>query len=177
MTWPGVVAPGTTCSEPIIGVDLYPTLLAMTGAKAPRGQPLDGENLLPLFTGKKEALSRDAIFWHFPAYLQSYNRYNEQRDPLFRARPCSVVRSGDWKLHHLFENNSCELYNLRSDIGETKNLASAHPERVTVLRALLDAWRNDINAPIPTTPNPDYDAAAEQQAIARALAPKKLKSR
>ena len=45
VTWPGVVDPGTTCDEPIINVDLYPTFCQMAGAALPSGQPLDGQNL------------------------------------------------------------------------------------------------------------------------------------
>ena len=91
--WPGVVKPGKT-DVPMIGVDIYPTFLEMTGAKKP-DQPLDGVSLVPLLKGDVKKLDRKAIFWHFPAYLQSYSRNNEQPDPLFRARPCGVIRSGD----------------------------------------------------------------------------------
>ena len=168
--WPGHVAPGTTSSEPIIGVDLYPTLLAMTGAKAPKNHILDGENLVPLFTGAKKSLDRKAIYWHFPAYLQSYQRFDEQPDPLFRARPCSVVRAGKWKLIHYFEDDRVELFDLLADLGENQNRAKQHPDKVRELRALLDSWRTATNAPIPDTPNPAYNAQAEKVAIEKALA-------
>ena len=95
--WPGVVKAGTKNATPIIGVDMYPTFLSMTGAKQPDNHPLDGANLTSLFKGEK--LKREAIYWHFPAYLQSYSRTNEQRDRLFRSRPCGIIRVGDYKLH------------------------------------------------------------------------------
>jgi arylsulfatase A-like enzyme len=66
--WPGTIAAGTTCREPINSVDLYPTLLALAGAKAPENYPLDGVSYLGLLTGwGGGTLDRDAIFWHFPA--------------------------------------------------------------------------------------------------------------
>lgn len=167
--WPGVVDAGTKCSEPIVGVDLYPTFCEMTGAKLPGKQPLDGVSILPLLKGGT-SLDRKAIYWHFPAYLQGYSRIDEQRDPLFRTRPCSVIRAGDFKLHEYFEDGGLELYNLKNDPGEKKNLADANPEKTQELHAMLKAWRSSINAPVPAEPNPDYDAAAEKNAIQIALA-------
>ncbi|MFT4642027.1 MAG: arylsulfatase A-like enzyme [Verrucomicrobiales bacterium] len=146
--WPGVVKPGRT-NEPITGVDLYPTLCEMAGATLPT-QPLDGVSLMPLFRREIQTLSERALFWHFPAYLQSYNGMtDEQRDPLFRSRPCSVIRLGDWKLHHYFEDDALELYHLRDDVSETKNLVDAHPDKTQDLLKRLQAWRTSINAPIP----------------------------
>ena len=165
--WPGVVKPGTKCSEPIIGVDLYPTFCAMTGAKLPEKQPLDGVNLVPLFQGAKSLKPR-AIYWHFPAYLQSYagRRPDGQRDPLFRSRPCGIIRHGDWKLHEYFEDGTLELYNLRDDISETKNLAKTNSEKTKELHDMLKAWRKDIKAPVPSEPNPQFDTEAEAAARA-----------
>lgn len=165
--WPGVVQAGAKCEVPITTVDLYPTFCEITGAKPPAKQPLDGESLLPLLKGTGE-LKRKAIFWHFPAYLQSYSRADEQRDPLFRSRPCSIVRAGDFKLHEYFEDGGLELYNLREDIGETRNLAAAMPGKTRELHERLKDWRKRIRAPVPDKPNPKYDAEAEAAAIAKA---------
>jgi len=173
--WPGVVEAGTTNDTPIIGVDFYPTFCALTGAKLPENQPLDGVNLLPLLKGVKSAtatLAERALFWHFPAYLQSYggNYHREQRDPLFRSRPCSIVRRGPWKLHEYFESGDLELYQLDDDIGETTNLAESNPEKTAELHRILKTWRKNIAAPVPTEANPRFDAAAEAKAIARTAA-------
>ncbi len=164
--WPGVVQPGSRCSEPIIGVDLYPTFCRMTGASLPEGQPLDGVDITPLLRGAKQLEPR-ALYWHFPAYLQSYARFDEQRDPLFRSRPCGIIRFGDWKLHEYFEDKQLELYNLKSDIGETKDLAPTIPAKARELHQMMLAWRAKIKAPVPTSPNPRYDAEAEAKAIAK----------
>ena len=125
---------------------------------------MDGLILLPLLKGGAE-LDRDAIYWHFPAYLQSYSRNNEQRDPLFRSRPCSIIRAGDWKLHEYFEDGGLELYNLRDDVGESKNLADSNTEKAAELHNMLKRWRAAIKAPVPTELNPAFDAEAEKAAM------------
>ncbi len=152
--WPGVVKPGTTCETPVIGVDLFPTLLEMTGARKPAGKLLDGESIVPLLKGAK-ALKHKALFWHFPAYLEG--KAEGARDPHFRTRPGGAVRAGDWKLIEYFEDGTLELYNLKDDIGERKNLAQTLPKKTKELHNLMLAWRKALKAPIPTEPNPDYN--------------------
>ena len=168
-TWPGVIEPGTKTGVPMTGVDIYPTLCELAGVTLPDRQALDGVSLVPLFKGKVTSLGNRALYWHFPAYLQAYQVFNEQRDPLFRSRPCSVIRQGDWKLHQYFEDKGLELYNLRYDMGETNDLATEHPDKVKILLAQLEAWRTRVKAPIPTKPNPEFNAQAEAEAIAEKL--------
>lgn len=162
--WPGVVDAGTECDVPITGVDLYPTLCAITGADMPADQPRDGVNLIPLLSGDGSLEDR-ALYWHFPAYLQSYSRTDQQRDPLYRSRPCSIIRYGPWKLHEYFERGDLELYHLGRDIGEQNNLVQNRPEKAKQLHQMLIEWRESIGAPVPSEPNPDYDAEAEAKAI------------
>ncbi len=169
VTWPGVIEPGTTNDTPIINVDLYPTLCEITGAEVPNEQPLDGESLMPILRGEKQNLGDRALYWHFPAYLQSYQRTNEQRDPLFRSRPCSIIRHGNWKLHEYFENGEFELYDLSKDVGELHNLATTQAAKLRELQAMLVQWREATDAPVPNTLNPNFDAAAEEAAIQRIL--------
>tara|TARA_R110002049_G_scaffold4601_1_gene31674 strand:- start:61684 stop:63264 length:1581 start_codon:yes stop_codon:yes gene_type:complete len=163
--WPGVVKAGSQSDEPIIGVDLYPTLCDIAGADLPADQPVDGTSLRPILSGQQTTYGDRPLFWHFPAYLQSYQVWDEQRDPLFRSRPCSVIRVGDWKLHQYFEDNGLELYNLRDDVGETTNLAQSNPAKTQELLTRLQQWRDSTNAPVPSQPNPEYDADAEAKAI------------
>ncbi len=152
--WPGVIPAGETCDEPINSVDLYPTLLEVTGASSPP-QQLDGQSYLSVLkSGGKESLDREAIYWHFPGYLGAGG-------DTWRTTPAGAIRAGDWKLHEFFEDGRVELYNLRDDIGETKNLVAENPEKAAELKAKLVAWRNDIGAPMPTKNTP-ADSAAEQ---------------
>ena len=161
---PGRIKGEQRSAEPIIGVDLYPTFLELAEAKRPN-QTLDGVSLVSLFRGQKKSLGPRPLYWHFPAYLQSYDVYEEQRDPLFRTRPCSVIRLGDWKLHEYFEDGALKLYNLRDDIGEQNDLAKARPQLVKKLHAMLKSWRKKIGAAVPKAPNPKFDSQAEAKAI------------
>jgi arylsulfatase A-like enzyme len=165
--WPGVVKPGTKSDVPIIGVDLYPTFCEMAGAKLPGKQLLDGVSLVPLLDGRIDTLGERALFWHFPAYLQvgADVEGQESRDPLFRTRPCSIIRLGDWKLHQYFEDGGLELYNLKDDVSEKRNLAREMPEKTRELLQRLERWRKKVGAPVPSEPNPEYDAAKEAAAI------------
>ncbi|MFV0443515.1 MAG: sulfatase [Planctomycetaceae bacterium] len=169
--WPGKTKPGTKCDVPVINVDLYPTFLAAAGEKVPAGKTLDGESLLPLLTGSGE-LSRTSLFWHFPGYLDS--PVIRGRDPLFRTRPVSVIRQGDWKLHlyheewqldggraQLATNNAVELYNMRDDIGERHNRATENTAKRDELLNDLLSWFQQTNALLPTKANPAYDPAAK----------------
>ncbi len=153
--WPGVTDGGRECSEPILGMDVYPTILEMAGVAPPRKHVIDGVSLVPLLRGER-TLRREAIFWHFPAYLQAAFDMSEARDPYFRTRPCSVIRAGDWKLIEYFEDDALELYNLSEDIGEKTNLAAKLPGKTRELHERLVAWRREIGAPIPTQRNPTY---------------------
>ncbi len=163
--WPGVVKPQSVSDEPIINVDLLPTLCSIVGASLPANQNVDGVNLVPLFRGDVAALPERALFWHFPAYLQAYRVTDEQRDPLFRSRPCSIIRVGGWKLHEYFEDDGLELYHLATDVGEQFNLVNTHPAKAAQLLAQLRDWRRDTGAVVPEAPNPHFDAAAEREAI------------
>ena len=164
--WPGTTIPGSQSSEPVISVDIFPTLCAMIKAPLP-SQTLDGRSLEPLMQGQAVSLGPRSLYWHFPAYLQAYQVWNEQRDPLFRSRPCSVIRKGDWKLHHYLEDDEVELYNLTTDVGEQYNLSFSRPDLVQSLKKDLDEWREKTNAAIPRLPNPHYDSAAEEAALQR----------
>ncbi len=146
--WPGKIAKGTTCAETITGVDLYPTLLEVAGAKPPANYPLDGVSYLKLLTSDGKAkLDRDAIYWHFPGYLGA-------GADQWRTKPVGVIRSGDWKLMEFFEDNHLELYNLRDDLSEKNDLASKNPEKTKELQAKLAAWRKELNAQMPTPNKP-----------------------
>ena len=149
--WPGITKPGSVCATPVINVDFYPTFLELAGARPPK--PLDGESLIPLFKDSSTSLKRQAIFWHFPGYLN--DPVIRGRDKDFRTRPISVIRKGDWKLHLYHEEwvldggkNALELYNLKTDIGERVNVADTNPSKREELLKDLLAWIKAANAPL-----------------------------
>jgi len=157
--WPGRARPGSVCDVPVIGIDFYPTILQMAGLGRPAGHILDGESIVDLLKGTGGGLKREAIFWHFPAYLEPYNK----KQWPWRTTPAGAVRQGDWKLIEFFEDGTLELYNLKDDIGEKNNLADKMPDKTRQLHRLLVRWRKSIGAAVPTEKNPQYDPAARIQ--------------
>ena len=148
--WPAKITPGK-CDVPVIGLDFYPTLVEIAGAKRP-DQPLDGESIVPLLT-RSGTLKRDALYWHFPCYLQGGGG-------TWRTTPAGAIRVGDYKLLEFFEDGRLELYNLAKDIGEKTDLAKKMPEKARELHQRLVAWREALKAPVPTKRNPEYDPNA-----------------
>ena len=144
--WPGVTEAGSTCREPVIGVDFYPTLMEAANVKRRKATPLDGRSLMPLLKDASASLGRPALFWHFPAYLQGYT----PRHGAFRTTPAAAVRMGDWKLIEYFEDGALELYNLKNDLGEKTNLAELESGKVKELHAAMLKWRKETKAPVPT---------------------------
>ncbi len=153
--WPGQIGAGSRCDTPVIGIDLYPTLLEITRSPIPDGCSLDGQSFVSLLTRSGE-LKRDALFWHFPAYLQA----NPGMDVPFRTTPAGAVRMGDYKLIEFFEDGRRELYNLADDIAEQHDLSKREPKTAERLWTRLQSWRKAVNAPVPTERNPKYDPTA-----------------
>ena len=135
--WLGKVAAGTVREDPVILTDFYPTLLEVAGLKTRKHYPGDGESLLPVLTGEAD-LQRDALFWHYPNF--AFHRDN---------RLGSAIRMGDYKLIEFFDRNEVELYNLREDLGEKKNLAGVEAGRVEEMRKRLSRWREKSGARMP----------------------------
>ncbi len=150
--WPGRVQAGTTSDVPVIGIDFYPTILELAGARKPDGHVLDGESLAPLMLGEGTP-ERDALYWHFPAYLEAYKGMKGH----WRTTPAGAIRQGDWKLLEFFEDGRLELYNLKQDIGEQHDQAAKRPDMLKKLHQRLLSWRKSINAPVPVEKNPQYD--------------------
>ena len=154
--WPGRIKAKTSCDVPVIGIDFYPTFLELAGAPKPSGHLLDGVSLVPLLT-QRQALGRQAIFWHFPAYLEPYNKKQQP----WRMTPGGAVRQGDWKLIEFFEDGKVELYNLKDDISENNDLAKTKPAKTKELHRILVEWRKSVDAPVPTEKNPQYNPDAK----------------
>jgi len=149
VVWPGVVKPESKSSSFVSSVDFYPTILEMAGVKPKPGQICDGGSLVPILENPK-AKVRNTVFCHFPHSI-----------PATKNKPGTSVRKGDWKLIKFYADNldktdRFELYNLKEDIGESKNLAKQNPEIVDSLDKLIVKHIKDTNAIIPVA-NPRYN--------------------
>ncbi len=140
--WPSAHVAGGVCREPVFLADLFPTLLEITQLAAEPNDKFDGRSLLPLLKDANASLGRDALYFHFPHYYAT-------------TTPVSAIRAGDWKLLEYFEDNRVELYNLRDDLRESKNLANEQIEKKNDLQGRLAHWRTDIHAQMPTV-NPNF---------------------
>jgi arylsulfatase A-like enzyme len=151
VAWPGLVAVGSRSDAVIQSEDFYPTLLDALAIAPADGQRFDGVSLVPALKGG--ALDREAVFQYFP---------HSPGVPDWLPPAVSVHR-GDWKLIRLFhqgENGAHRhlLYHLEEDLGETRDLAAAEPDRVRTLDALIDGFLADTGAVLPI-PNPAFDPA------------------
>ncbi|MDX2032277.1 MAG: sulfatase [Blastocatellia bacterium] len=156
--WPRRIKAGSINQTPVHAIDLLPTLLELAGTAAPREQIVDGVSLAPLFEGRR--LKTRALYWYAPLY-----------DIRWAALPASVIREGDYKLlwhygdyispddgRHAYEiGERVELYNLRDDMGEQRNLAHAEPRRTQAMLQKLRDWHRRMGAEIPQL-NSHYDA-------------------
>lgn len=152
--WPGKTKAGSSSDIPVHQTDIFPTLAKAGGAELP--QQLDGVDLSGVVEGQE--LPARALFWHFPCYLEG--NYDGAHIKGWRSTPCSVIREGDWKLVQYFEDDSVELFNLKEDLAEAKDLSKEHPRKATELLAKLKAWQKSVDADIPTEKNPDFGKEA-----------------
>lgn len=156
--WPGVTPPGRVSDTPIHVTDWLPTLLEAAGASAPESHPVDGVSLLPLLRDGR--LPVRALFWYMPFYEVRWG-----------ATPSAIIRDGDWKLIEFFGDafdaqgrylagHRLELFQLRDDPGETRNLAGAEPARAEEMRDRLRTWMQSVDADLPG-PNPQFSEARQ----------------
>ena len=154
--WPGHTKPGTTSDAPVSGVDVLPTICEATGTPLPAGRHFDGSSIVSLFDGK-------TIQRHQPLYWQFH---------VASSRPKVALRDGDWKLlAHLGDPQikpfgdirakdqeaiktqkitRLELYNLAEDVGETRDQATAHPDRVKQMGGVLEDLFRQVQKETPT---------------------------
>lgn len=141
---------GKKCDVPVSGTDFYPTILDLLGLPLIPEAHKDGVSLLPLLKG--ETLADRALIWHYPHYG------NQGGDP------CTMIRKGDWKMIHYYEDGHKELYNLNTDLSETKNVSAENPEIVSQLSKELFEYLKNVGAKFPVY-DPEYSEEAEKNFI------------
>ncbi len=153
VSWKGHLPAGEVYDQPVIQLDILPTALAAAGVEAEPDWKLDGVNILPQLENRSTAPPHEALYWLTIGQ--------------------TAVRRGDWKLVrymnkidegdvHRSENPPLtphRLYNLRDDIGETRDLAASEPDKVEELKALWDKWNATMTEPrggqSQASPSPD----------------------
>lgn len=152
--WPGLIKSGVRSDQPIINIDFFPTFKEILDIEL-KEKVLDGQSILPILIG--DSIKSRSIFWHFPIYLQSYDKTKDDgRDPLFRTRPGATILFEGWKLHLYYEDQGIELYYLPEDPGERNNIAEKEPRKVEELLEKLKTWQTKVQASVPTELNLDY---------------------
>jgi arylsulfatase A-like enzyme len=127
-------------------MDLYPTILEMTGIDGGDDKALDGVSLVPLLRNTGGLADR-ALYWHYP----HYQHYQQEG-----TTPYGAIRRGDWRLIEFYDDHRIELYNLREDPGERNNLAASSPNVAKDLQDELHQWLRATDAQMPAL-NPQYD--------------------
>jgi arylsulfatase A-like enzyme len=135
--WPGQVQAGSQQVEPVISMDIFATLLEVSGSRVTKDKKGDGISLIPLLKNTSSSTNRD-LFWHFPHYRGE------------DVTPYSVVRSGDYKLIKYYDTTAPELYNLKTDPAEQQNIYTTDKTKSKGLESKLDKWLKEVNAKLPT---------------------------
>ncbi|MFN0018004.1 MAG: sulfatase [Pirellulaceae bacterium] len=144
--WPRKIPAGSVCSELASTMDVLPTFAKLAGSSAPQDRIIDGHDIWPLLSGEKEVKSPTDRFYYYWNY------------------GLDGVRAGKWKLvfPHSFPSltgpagkdgqpggitqatTELALFDLESDVGETKNVAAKQPDIVARLQKLADEAREDL---------------------------------
>lgn len=126
MQWKGHIPAGMTYTQPVMGFDCHATALAAAGID-PANEMIDGVDLLPYVTGRKDGIPHEALFW--------------------RTGRKHAARVGDWKLVTEREVGTA-LFNLKEDISEQNDLSRSQPEKFQELRAAYAAWDSQMIDPL-----------------------------
>ncbi len=135
---PGKKNAGAQPTDYVLSTDLYPTLLGLASLPLRPGQHADGRSFEDLLVGDKSRKAPRRLYWHYPHYHGS------------TWTPGAAIRDGDWKLIEFYHYGKVELYNLKDDLGEAKDLAARFPGRTRELRQRLRVWQEETGARMPT---------------------------
>jgi arylsulfatase A-like enzyme len=142
LKWPGKIKEGQVSEMPVSSVDIFPTLYKAIHKKAVMNKAVDGKDIVELLANEKRNIGR-SIFWHYPHYSNQ------------GGKPGAAMVKNGFKLILNYEDKSIELYNLKNDISERYNIASANKNMVKAYKKILEKWLRDNKAKFPIS-NPAY---------------------
>ncbi|MCK4922455.1 MAG: sulfatase-like hydrolase/transferase, partial [Bacteroidales bacterium] len=125
VSWPGKIKEGSTNPALVSSLDILPTMLDIAGLELPKDKIIDGKSMIPVLL-KGETNLHDELFWHGANQRMAY-------------------RKGDWKWG--YDRGNEFLYNMKNDIGETKNLLTEEPERVLKMKERFGEWLSEMAEP------------------------------
>lgn len=128
LRWPAKIPAGQTCQAPVISLDILPTVAAAAGVRLPGRMAPDGVDLRPFLAGETEVLPHERLFWRFA------------------ARGLFAVREGRYKVVG-GASGEPQLFDLEADVGEQRDLSTAHPDILGRLMASYRAWDATLMAP------------------------------
>ena len=128
--WPGHIPKQTVYDAPVISLDIFATIAALAKAPVSADRPLDGVNLIPFLSGEKSGAPHEAI------YLRMFDK------------GAYAVRGGDFKLVIPEKNHAPELYNLKQDVAESRNIAAESSEVAASLDQKRLAWDKQLIKPL-----------------------------
>lgn len=135
--WPERIEEKQVIDNFTSSLEIFPTLLDVTGIEKPDSIILDGFSILPLLTGENKNLKRENMYWE---YREEY-----------------AARVGSWKWiksDRREKNNG--FFNLEKDIGETIDLTNIEPEKLSMVKAKFDQWKIEMQEAEPRGPFKDY---------------------
>jgi arylsulfatase A-like enzyme len=138
--WKGRIPAGRVVDGMVSSMDIAATAVSVAGADPKTGKPLDGLDLMPLLDGKPDAPRHDVLFFEFGSQ--------------------HAVRMGDWKWANVPKRKSAAmqieggsgLFNLREDLGETRDLSAEQPERLIQLQDAFARWSASLTAEVTSRP-------------------------
>ncbi|MDW7695762.1 sulfatase [Flammeovirgaceae bacterium SG7u.111] len=151
---PGLTKAGAKNTSPASGTDFYPTILELAGLELKPTEHIDGVSLVPALKGGK--IATRPLIWHYPHYGNQ------------GGEPSSIIREGEWKLVHYYEDGREELYNLENDLSETTDVASENSEIVSLMSKKLFAMLDEMGARYPTK-DPEWTAEKEQKHLEKIM--------
>jgi arylsulfatase A len=132
--WPGTI-PAQESEQYFYNLDYTATLLDLLGQKQELSP--DGQSIWPMVRNPGQPLDRGALYWHYPHFSNQ------------KGRPAGAMRLGDWKLIENYETKALELYNLKDDLSESKDLAKKDPKRLKSMSERWTNWKKEIQANMP----------------------------